>query len=516
LFFVSDCPQIKASTKTPFASAAGGRGKTKTKLKILFKLLASWSFVVLIFIKQHNCSAEEKSRCNWNKTTPTKAELKSTELLATFKINMNQPVNENDVSKTINHAGNENDNERSDKPTETTQSDYNMMETEIQNETTDNNETTNNNRLTRDESGGTNLGCQLVSEISNSGGSCADQLVHEGTRDPLPEADDGRAGGEKATDAEQREQEGRAGMLSNSATGACSAELETDRSRGALITPPPGAGSGELRSADLDNSRRENSTGLQDLSGGGNRSALRGGRGGRGNARGSRVMFSTGESEPPMESEASEGTETDGLNLAGTEGVANGPTRAPRGQEEKDGGAVLASEGGMVGERTAETALAARSQQALDMSMEAGARSYDEALNRKREHLKKTQPRTFKAIEALESPARSATYAQLDDGVCGDNSDQEMEKAEQQAYQRVQNSRRKSRREAGRNGPEIIGDGILSVNKAYQVLKAAVSDETVEGVSSATHIRLMSSANKQRRLDLKGVGAEEDREGTGG
>jgi hypothetical protein len=173
--------------------------------------------------------------------------------------------------------------------------------------------------------------------------------------------------------------------------------------------------------------------------------------------------------------------------------------------------------GGIVGEITVETALGpARSQQALDMSMEAGARSYDEALNRKREHLKKTQPRTFKAIEALESPARSATYAQLDDGVCGDNSDQEMEKAEHQAYERVQNSRRKSRREAGRNGPEIIGDGILSVNKAYQVLKAAVSDETVEGVSSATHIRLMSSANKQRRLDLKGVGAEEDREGTGG
>ena len=42
----------------------------------------------------------------------------------------------------------------------------------------------------------------------------------------------------KATDAEHREQEGRAGMLSNSATGACSAELETDRSRGVLITPP--------------------------------------------------------------------------------------------------------------------------------------------------------------------------------------------------------------------------------------------------------------------------------------
>ena len=57
-------------------------------------------------------------------------------------------------------------------------------------------------------------------------------------------------------------------------------------------------------------------------------------------------MFSTGESEPPMDSEASEGTETDGLNLAGTEGVANGPTRVPREQEEKDGGAVLASEGG--------------------------------------------------------------------------------------------------------------------------------------------------------------------------
>ena len=74
------------------------------------------------------------------------------------------------------------------------------------------------------------------------------------------------------------------------------------------------------------------------------------------------------------------------------------------------------------------------------MSMETGVRSYDDALNRKREHLKNTQPRTFKAIESLESPARCATYAQLEDGVCGDNSDQELEKAEQQAYQRVQNS----------------------------------------------------------------------------
>ena len=70
----------------------------------------------------------------------------------------------------------------------------------------------------------------------------------------------------------------------------------------------------------------------------------------------------------------------------------------------------------------------------------------------------------------------------------------------------MQNSRWKSRREAGRNGPEIIGDGILSVNIAYQVLKAAVSDETIDGVSSATHICLMSSASKQRRLNLNGAG----------